>query len=72
MVRQVRESTAGTFFVNYVLRSEPRSLAQALDAGAPGVQFSWGMPTAEDVRRVRQLGDTRGPGHRRGQHAPSA
>ena len=60
MVRQVRESTAGTFFVNYVLRSEPRSLAQALDAGAPGVQFSWGMPTVEHVRRVRAAGATLG------------
>lgn len=52
VVRQVRESTTGAFFVNYVLRSEPRSLAQALAAGAPAVQFSWGMPTAAQISQI--------------------
>jgi NAD(P)H-dependent flavin oxidoreductase YrpB (nitropropane dioxygenase family) len=42
--------------VNYVLASEPRSLQTALDTGAPIVQFSWGMPTKDQVVAVRQAG----------------
>ena len=55
-MRTVKESTSGAFFVNYVLRSEPRSLAEALSAGAPAVQFSWGMPNAEHVRQIHDEG----------------
>jgi nitronate monooxygenase len=53
VVRQVKAATKGAFFVNYVLRSDPPSLPRVLDAGAPVIQFSWGMPSAEHVRRIR-------------------
>jgi nitronate monooxygenase len=56
LVRQVKAATRGAFFLNYVLRAEPPSLARALEAGPPAVQFSWGMPTAEHVRLVRAAG----------------
>jgi len=56
LVRQVKAATRGAFFVNYVLRAEPPSLARALEARPPAVQFSWGMPTAEHVRLVRAAG----------------
>jgi nitronate monooxygenase len=52
-VSKVRSSTKGPFFVNYILRIEPVSLKAALDAGAPIVQFSWGMPSKEIVSAVR-------------------
>ena len=57
LVRQVRAATKGVFFVNYVLAVDPpfdpRSLDRALEAGAPVVQFSWGIPSAEYVEKVR-------------------
>jgi nitronate monooxygenase len=56
VVRQVKAATRGAFFVNYVLRAEPPSLARALEAAPPAVLFSWGMPTAEHVRLVRAAG----------------
>jgi nitronate monooxygenase len=52
-VSKVRSSTKGPFFVNYILRNEPVSLKAALDAGAPIVQFSWGMPSMESISAVR-------------------
>ena len=56
LVTQVRSATEGAFFVNYVLNFEPRSLDQALDAGAPTVQFSWGLPSAAMVAKIRKAG----------------
>jgi nitronate monooxygenase len=55
-VSQVRAGTKGPFLVNYILRTEPVTLAIALDAGAPIVQFSWGMPTREMVSAIRAAG----------------
>src|ERR1700682_6157869 len=55
-VSKVRAATKGPFFINYILRVEPTSLQAALDAGAPIVQFSWGMPTREMVSAVRAAG----------------
>ena len=55
-VTRVRAATKGPFFVNYILRVEPASLQAALDAGAPIVQFSWGMPTKEMVLAIRAAG----------------
>jgi nitronate monooxygenase len=47
----------GTFFVNFVLAVDPpfdpRSFDHALEAGAPVVQFSWGIPSPEHVGKVR-------------------
>jgi len=55
-VSKVRAATKGTFFVNYLLSCDSTSLQAALDAGAPIVQFSWGMPTREMVSAVRAAG----------------
>jgi nitronate monooxygenase len=54
IVTQIRSQTKQPFVVNYVLSFEPRSLPAALDAGAPVVQFSWGLPTKDVVTAVRQ------------------
>lgn len=55
-VEAVRAGTEKPFAVNYVLASEPRSLQMTLDAGAPIVQFSWGLPTKDQVASVRRAG----------------
>jgi nitronate monooxygenase len=55
-VSKVRSATKGPFAINYILRNEPASLNAALDAGAPIVQFSWGMPTREMVSVIRAAG----------------
>jgi nitronate monooxygenase len=55
-ISKVRSATKGPFVVNYILRNEPISLKAALDAGAPIVQFSWGVPTKEMVSAVRAAG----------------
>lgn len=56
VVTQVRAQTKQPFIVNYVLSFEPRSLPAALEAGAPVVQFSWGLPSKELVAAVRRAG----------------
>jgi nitronate monooxygenase len=55
-VTKVRSAISKPFFVNFVLANEPRSLPAALEAGAPIVQFSWGMPDRALVAAVRQAG----------------
>jgi nitronate monooxygenase len=55
-VSKVRSGTKKSFFINYILRDEPTSLRAALDAGAPVIQFSWGMPTREMVSAIRSAG----------------
>lgn len=61
-VSKVRSATKGPFFVNFLLAtvpmsgSEPAPLRTVLDAGAPIVQFSWGMPSKEAVAAVRAAG----------------
>ena len=55
-VSQIRAGTKGPFLVNYILTQEPTTLQIALDAGAPIVQFSWGMPTREMVSAIRAAG----------------
>src|SRR5215469_17013020 len=52
-VSRIRAATKGSFFVNYILGLEPMSLKAVLDAGAPVVQFSWGVPTKEAVSAIR-------------------
>jgi nitronate monooxygenase len=53
---QIRAGTKGPFLVNYILRQEPTTLQIALDAGAPIVQFSWGMPTREMISAIHAGG----------------
>ena len=55
-VAKVRSAIKKPFFANYVLAYEPKSLTAALEAGAPIVQFSWGMPDRGLVAAVRQAG----------------
>jgi nitronate monooxygenase len=55
-VQTMRQSTTQLFAVNYVLSFEPRSLPAALDAGAPAVHFSWGVPPPAMAVMVRQRG----------------
>jgi nitronate monooxygenase len=55
-VAKVRAATDKRFFVNYVLAQGTQSLPAALEAGAPIVQFSWGMPDKAVVASVRQAG----------------
>jgi nitronate monooxygenase len=52
-VSKVRSATKGYFLVNFILQFEPVALQSALDAGAPIVQFSWGVPTKEMIAAVR-------------------
>jgi nitronate monooxygenase len=55
-VKTLRAATRQIFAVNYVLTFEPRSLPAALDAGAPIVHFSWGLPSPSMVAAVRARG----------------
>ena len=59
-VERMRTLTKKPFIVNYVLTFEPESLPAALDAGAPVVQFSWGVPSAAMVSAIRAAGATFG------------
>jgi nitronate monooxygenase len=54
IVTQIRNQTRHAFIINYVLAFEPLSLPAALDAGAPVVQFSWGLPPKDVVTAVRR------------------
>jgi nitronate monooxygenase len=56
LVQKVQSATHGSFFVNYVLNFEPKSLDKALEAGATTVQFSWGMPSKETLAKIRKAG----------------
>lgn len=53
MVTKVKSATKGNFYVNYILHFEPKSLDKALEAGAPIVQFSWGIPDKKTVSKIR-------------------
>ncbi len=52
-VTSVKEATHGNFYVNYILHFDPSSLDKALEAGAPTVQFSWGIPDKTMVSKIR-------------------
>lgn len=60
VVSKLRAATKGSFFVNIILHAQsantPGVLAAALDAGAPVIQFSWGIPTRESVSLIRASG----------------
>lgn len=53
VVSKVRLATKRFFAVNFILARETTWLEAALDAGAPIIQFSWGMPTREMVSAIR-------------------
>src|SRR5260370_16820747 len=52
-VSKVRSATKGNFFVNFVLQFGAKELQATLDAGAPTIEFSWGVPTKAMVAAVR-------------------
>ena len=52
----VRARTQRLFAVNYILAFEPVSLPAVLEAGAPVLHFSWGLPTKEMMSAVRSVG----------------
>jgi nitronate monooxygenase len=56
LVSAVLRQTTRPFLVNYILTFDPRSADAALDAGAPVVQFSWGLPTKALIAAVRTAG----------------
>jgi len=53
LVARMNEATKGNYYANFVLHFEPKTLDKALEAGCPVIQFSWGIPDAEIVSRVR-------------------
>jgi nitronate monooxygenase len=55
-VARMRGLTKKPFIVNYVLTFPPDSLPAAVDAGAPVVQFSWGVPTPVMAAAVKDRG----------------
>jgi len=54
IISKVKEKTSKNFFVNFVLNFEPKSLAAAIEAGVPAVQFSWGMPNDAQLNLIRK------------------
>lgn len=50
---RIKNATKGNFYCNFVLHSEPKSLDKALEAGAPIIQFSWGIPNKEIISKIR-------------------
>ena len=55
-VAQARAGTRRPFAVNFLLANEPVTLPLALEAGAPVVQFAWGIPSRALVAAVRSAG----------------
>jgi nitronate monooxygenase len=57
LVADLRARTSRPFFVNFVLTFPPAALDAALEAGAPVVTFSWGLPgrLVEKVHRANAL-----------------
>jgi nitronate monooxygenase len=55
-IAQVKAATDRPFSINYLLSSDVTTLQIALDAGAPIVQFSWGVPSKEFVAAIRRAG----------------
>ena len=55
-VSRTKSGTNRPFAVNYLLAVDPTTLPVALDAGAPIIQFAWGIPTRETVAAIRNRG----------------
>jgi nitronate monooxygenase len=62
LVSKVRAATKAPFLVNFLLSvvpmwgNEPAALRSVLDAGAPIIHFSWGMPSKEAAAAIRSAG----------------
>ena len=55
-ISRIKSGTSRPFAVNYLLAFDPVTLPLALDAGAPIIQFAWGIPPAESVAAIRKAG----------------
>lgn len=55
-VAQVKAATDSPFVINYLLQWDPVTVPIALEAGAPIIQFAWGLPTKEIVAAIRTAG----------------
>lgn len=55
-VLQTKFGTTRPFAVNYLLAFDPVTLPVALDAGAPVIQFAWGIPARDAVAAIRDRG----------------
>ena len=53
LVTKMKAATKGSFYGNYILHFEPKSLDKALEAGIPCVQFSWGIPSKAIVTKIK-------------------
>ncbi|MBI3801366.1 MAG: nitronate monooxygenase [Deltaproteobacteria bacterium] len=56
LVSSVKAGTNRPFAVNFLLAFDPPTLGVALEAGAPGIQFAWGIPSKESVAAIRTAG----------------
>jgi nitronate monooxygenase len=56
LVTETKAGTSRPFAVNYLLAFDLTTLEVALDAGAPVVQFAWGIPSSESVATIRRAG----------------
>jgi hypothetical protein len=55
-VLRVKSATNRPYAVNFLLAFDPVALPIALDAGAPIIQFAWGIPTQENATTIRSAG----------------
>jgi len=55
-VSRTKSGTSRPFAVNYLLAFDPVTLPVALEAGAPIIQFAWGIPSVENVAAIRKAG----------------
>lgn len=55
-VSRTKSATDRPFAVNYLLGRDLVTLPLALDAGAPIIQFAWGIPPADAVVAIRKAG----------------
>lgn len=56
LIAEVRAGTTRPFAVNYLLSFDLTTLDVALEAGAPIIQFAFGMPTSEAAASIRRAG----------------
>lgn len=55
-IKDVQSRTDSSFFCNYVLDMEPKTLGRALNAGVKNIQFSWGMPNKKEIELIKSYG----------------
>ena len=55
-IARVKAATKQPFALNYLRSLEPVTIPAALDAGAPIIQFAWGIPPADTAAAIRKAG----------------